>query len=114
MIGMKELTKLAAALGGLPVIGCRADSPAARAGVSYGDVVLSVNGMATPDWSAFVEARGRSSTSMSIELFRDGEHVHLEFALDQHAPIDPPQLLAELISEHVVALPMPERPKQPN
>jgi len=104
-----ELSKLAMALGGIPILGCRRDSPAGRAGLTYGDVLLAVNGMPTPDWASFIEARALSSTTMRVEVFRDGLHLHLELALDTN-PIDPQDLLAELIADSVVPLaPEPAR-----
>jgi predicted metalloprotease with PDZ domain len=104
MLDRNELHKLAAALGGLPVLFCRPGSPAEVAGVRYGDIVLAVNGIKTPDWATFIEARGKSATKMELELFREGETVTIEFPLSTQAPIDPPALLAELIAEQIVPL----------
>lgn len=104
MLDRNELHKLAAALGGLPVLFCRPGSPAEQAGVRYGDIVLSVNGVKTPDWATFIEARSKSSQRMELELFRDGATVKIEFALVAQPPVDAPALLAELISEQIVPL----------
>jgi predicted metalloprotease with PDZ domain len=111
MIDRNDLNKLATALGGLPVLFCRPGSPAERAGVRYGDIVLAVNGIKTPDWATFIEARGKSQTTMHLELFREGLHVEIELALATPSPIDPPALLAELIAEQIVPL---ERPQTKN
>ncbi len=81
MHSRKDLCKLASALGGLPVLGCQPDSPAERAGVAYG-ILLSVNGVPTPDWIAFIEARALDASSMAIELFRDGAHLSLVVPLE--------------------------------
>ncbi len=86
MLSSEQLTKLATALGGLPVLGCRPGSPAARAGVRYGDVLLAVNGIKTPDWAAYVEARQARRGDMKIEIFRGGEELTVEMALEQLAP----------------------------
>lgn len=104
MNSRKDLCKLASALGGLPVLGCQPDSPADRAGVVYGDILLSVNGKPTPDWTAFIEARALDSSSMVIELFRDGMQMKLVIPLEPHHAVDPAQLLAELIAERLVPL----------
>jgi S1-C subfamily serine protease len=106
MIDRTELARLAAALGGIPVLACRPNSPAERAGVRTGDIVLAVNGMKTPDWAAFIEARARDNERMTLDLMRDGEAVSLEIAM-QHsaaAPLEPPSLLADIIAGDVVQL----------
>ena len=114
MTNRKDLAKLAVALNGLPILGCRPDSPADRAGIVYGDILLSVNGRATPDWTAFIEARALDSTSMRIELFRDGQQLEFIVPLDANEPIDPAQLLAELIAERLVPLDLTPAPVKPN
>lgn len=117
MTSRKDLHKLAAALGGLPVLGCRADSPADRAGVVYGDILLAVNGRPTPDWTAFIEARSLSATTMVVEVFRDGQQLRLVVPLEQSPQsIEPAELLAELIAERLVPLDMtpPPNAEKPN
>ena len=114
MLDRNELHKLAAALGGLPVLFCRPGSPAEQAGVRYGDIVLSVNGVKTPDWATFIEARSRSATRMELELFRDGATVRIEFPLAAQGPVDAPALLAELIAEQIVPLGTPAKPDKLN
>lgn len=116
MIDRSDLAKLASVLGGLPVLACRAGSPAASAGVRYGDIVLAVNGMKTPDWAAFIEARSRDRSKMRLELFRDGSQVELEIELVQSEPLDPPTLLAEMLAERILPLEptAPKRPQKPN
>lgn len=99
-----ELTRLATALGGLPVLACRAGSPAARAGIRYGDIVLAVNGIKTPDWAAFIEARGKNQRTMQLELFREGAQLSIEIELTATVDIDAPSLLAELLAERIVPI----------
>jgi len=105
MLRWDAVTKLAQHLGGVPVLGCRPNSPAAAAGVQYGDILLSVNGVPTPDWGAYLEARAKVKGHMRIELFRDGETMTLEFDLLQPSePVDPMALLEELIEQRVMPL----------
>src|ERR1700760_2331347 len=78
----EQLTKLATALGGLPVLGCRPGSPAARAGIRYGDIVLAINGMPTPDWAAYGEGKARDTQRMAARVFRGGAELELDFALE--------------------------------
>jgi len=87
MLSSEQLTKLATALGGLPVLGCRPGSPAARAGIRYGDVVLAVNGVPTPDWATYVEARHSRARDMRVAIFRGGEELTIELVFDS-APVD--------------------------
>lgn len=96
------LAKLAATLGGLPVLGCHPGSPADEAGIRYGDIVMAVNGMSTPDWSAFIEARAANKETMKVELFRDGEQLVIELALS--SKIDRSALLAEIIASRLVPM----------
>jgi len=96
MLSSEQLTKLATVLGGLPVLGCRPGSPAARAGIRYGDVVLSVNGMKTPDWASYVEARALARQRMQVAIFRGGQEVELELAFDVNAVHDHAGWLAYL------------------
>jgi S1-C subfamily serine protease len=103
MFKWEDVTRLATRLNGVPVLGCRPDSPAARAGVRYGDIVMAVNDMPTPDWASFIEARKLGRGRMRVELFRAGQTLVLEFALaTAAAPVDPAALLQELIEEGVM------------
>lgn len=98
----RELTSLAAAVGGLPVLFCNPGSPADLAGVCYGDIVLTVNGMKTPHWDAFVEARAKNSLGMTLEVFRAGATVTIEMSFaPQEPPAAAPDKLAHLLALHV-------------
>ncbi len=109
-----DLEKLATALGGLPVIGAWPGSPAARQGLRYGDVLLTVNGMPVPDWVAYIEARKLDAAAMTVVIFRDGAHLEFVLPFEQRGPLDPAQILAELIAErgvpHAFDLAEPRRP----
>ncbi len=71
------------ALGGLPVYGCLPGSPADRAGVRYGDVLLAVDGQITPSWDAYLAARQRSGASIRLRLFREGNEFEVDVVLDK-------------------------------
>jgi S1-C subfamily serine protease len=107
MLKWEDVVRIATRLNGVPILGCRPGSPAERAGVRYGDVLLAVNDMPTPDWGAFVEARARSKSDMRVEVFRGGETLKFEFALAQVGePIDPWALLADVLESGTMRLAM--------
>lgn len=107
MLKWEDVTRLASRLNGVPVLGCRPGSPAARAGVRYGDILLSVNSLPTPDWASYIEAKATVRGHMKIEVFRGGETLTFEFALPvQTEHVDPALLLDELIESGLAPLMM--------
>ncbi len=103
MIAKSQLFDLAKALDGIAVLGCLAGTPAALAGVVYGDILLSVNGRRTRTFAEFVEAKALRTDGMSVVIFRSGEErpLTLEYEMNR-PPADPLVLLGELISMRVV------------
>jgi S1-C subfamily serine protease len=82
MQSRSQLTQLAATLGGIPVWGCLPGSPAARLGLRYGDVILSVNGRPTPSPDEYVSARDERRDALALVIFRDGQELSLELSLE--------------------------------
>jgi S1-C subfamily serine protease len=76
-----ECEKIADVLGGLLILGCLPDSPAAMAGLRYGDVVLEVNGKPTRTLQDFFSARSEEGRSIHLRVFRDGNEVELTLGL---------------------------------
>jgi S1-C subfamily serine protease len=114
MLKWEDVTRMATRLKGVPVLGCRPGSPAARAGVQYGDVLMAVNGVPTPDWGAYVEARALDRGQMRVEVFRAGQTLVFEFALPAlNEPVDPMTLLEELIESRMMPLSSGERRRDP-
>ena len=102
MQSRRQLAQLAAALGGIPIWSCLPGSAAARLGVRYGDVLLSVNGRPTPDVEAYVEARGLRSDGLAIVVFRDGREHTFELSLEtRSAPLTRAEL--QRTGEHLAA-----------
>ena len=56
MIPKRSVFALAKALDGIPVLGTLAGTPAAKAGIRYGDILLEVNGMRTLTVAYYIEA----------------------------------------------------------
>jgi predicted metalloprotease with PDZ domain len=99
VIAKRSLFALAKALEGLPVLGALEGTPAARAGVRYGDILLSVNGVRTRSVSDYVEAKARRLDGMDIVVFRSGEERLAALTYDASPrPIDTAAILAELVT----------------
>jgi len=80
----EALTLIANSLNGLPILGCASGSPAARAGLHYGDIVLALNGAPTPSWAAFFEA-AQAQRELRLRVFRQGRELELQLELDSSA-----------------------------
>lgn len=99
MIPRKSLFELARALEGLPVLGALEGTPAARAGVRYGDVLISVNGHRTRTVADYVEAKNLRADGMEIVVFRGGGEQNADLVYDHPAaPVDAAALVAELVT----------------
>lgn len=98
-----EFERLAATLGGLCLLGCLRGSPAERAGLRYGDVVLEVNGQRTPNWVSYIEAIRVRRPVMTVRFFRDGTEHLAELQLPpETSPASPQELLHELARNFIV------------
>jgi S1-C subfamily serine protease len=78
------------------VLGCLPGTPAALAGVRYGDIVLWVNGQRTRSLGDYVEAKALRTDGMNVVVFRSGEEHPVAFDYD---PDRPPLDLAEILTE---------------
>jgi len=104
VIARKSLFALAKALEGIPVLGALEGTPAARAGVRYGDILISVNGRRTRTFGDYVEAKDLRKDGMQIVVFRAGEERLTELTYDESRKVDPASLLAELVALRVAGL----------
>lgn len=71
---IEELAKL---LGGIPVWEVFPESGAALAGVRFGDIILRVNGVATPTFEEFLAAGEAHLAHLEFEVFRNGKMLTL-------------------------------------
>jgi len=103
MIAKSTLFQLAKTLDGMPILGCLPGTPAALAGVRYGDILLSVNGQRTRNFGDYIEAKALRSDGMAVVIFRQGEETPIELEYLPNRPdVDPFALLAELVSMRIV------------
>lgn len=85
-----------------------ADSPAARAGLEAGDLVLSADKQAVADWSAFVTyVRARPGQSITLEVERDGGVEWLEVTPARQTAAD-----GQSVGQVGVSVAIPEWPEQ--
>lgn len=99
MIAKTSLFALAKALEGIPILGSLSGTPAARAGIGYGDILLSVNGMRTRTVMDYIEAKSIRNDGMKLVIFRTGSERVEELEYEVAAsPPDPAAILAELVS----------------
>jgi S1-C subfamily serine protease len=102
MIPKASVFALAKALEGVPILGTLSGSPAAKAGLRYGDVLLSVNGRRTRNVADFIEAKALRLEGMQIVVFRSGAETTEELVYEtRSAPIDPAAILAELVTMRI-------------
>jgi S1-C subfamily serine protease len=103
MIAKASLFALAKALEGIPVLGTLSGTPAARAGIRYGDVLLSVNGKRTRNVVDYIEAKGLRNDGMDIVVFRSGsEKIELLRYDEEAEPADPSAILAEVMALRIM------------
>jgi S1-C subfamily serine protease len=97
MMSRRQLEEIAEAVRGIPVWGCLPGSTAAEAGVRYGDIVLSVNGLDTPTIVEYLQARKLRTDGYTLRLFRAGEELTLFVPF--RSPSDPMAALALQIAD---------------
>lgn len=101
MIPKTSLFALAKALEGIPVLGSLSGTPAARAGIRYGDILLSVNGMRTRTVNDYIEAKALREDGMEITVFRTGTEKVEVLVYDEPTRADPAAILAELVTMRI-------------
>ncbi|MFO0614423.1 MAG: PDZ domain-containing protein [Polyangiaceae bacterium] len=105
MFDVRALDELAAALEGIAILGVLPRSPAALAGVRFGDVLLEMNGVRVRSWADYIRAttasgdgaserfdRGAARRRMEAVVFRGGQSIRLSFHTE--ASSTPPDYLA--------------------
>ncbi len=99
MIAKSAIFALAKALEGIPILSTLSGSPAARAGLRYGDILISVNGVRTRTYLDYIAAKELRSDGMEIVVFRSGSESTKTLIYDRSAPPpDKAALLAEIVT----------------
>ena len=85
LLSVPDLSRLATVLGGLPIVTLGPGSPVARAGIRYGDILMSINGVQTASWHDFFQARRGSVAPVTVRVFRHGVELDVELELPVQA-----------------------------
>lgn len=78
LMSHEQLARIARIYGGVPLLCSLPDSPSARAGLRWGDIIVAVNGHPTPDAKAYDAAKRAREGSMTVRFVRDGAEDEVE------------------------------------
>ena len=90
LLKLTDFFEVAKIYGGLAYLGSIQGSPAERARLRHGDVVLAVNGMPTPDLTSYLQARQLRQGGATVRYVRDGVEKEVELVWDGSATLPPP------------------------
>jgi S1-C subfamily serine protease len=82
MSPFSKMAEVAKILGGIPVLEVFPGSAAESAGVRLGDIILRVNGVATPTFQSFLAAGEAHIDDLEFDVFRNGKLLRLKPAGD--------------------------------
>lgn len=92
------IQQIADTLGGIAVFGCIPGSPAERAGVLYGDIILAVDGRPVTTHIDYVERIRHSGDHLTILVFREGDEVEVELDMTERVDMESDEV-AEYLAE---------------
>lgn len=98
MTPKKSVLDLASSLEGVPILATLPDSPASRAGIRYGDILLEVNGVRTRTWVDYLEAKDLREGGMEVVVFRAGQEATLRLAFEPGRTSSAATVLSEVAS----------------
>jgi len=90
LLKLTDFFEIARIYGGLAYLGSMRGSPAEKARLVRGDVVLAVNGIPTPDLQAFLHARGQREGGATVRFVRDGVEREVELVWETTSPSQRP------------------------
>jgi serine protease Do len=79
--------------GGVLVTSVEADSPAARAGLKAGDVIVTVNSRAVSDAGDVANEVGRGGSDLSLTVMRDKKEVAIKASVPEPQPPSSPRAI---------------------
>lgn len=85
MSPLATVARVAEILGGIPVWEVFPNSAAEHAGIKFGDIILRVNGIATPTFDSFLAAGRKHLEHLEFEIFRNGELLRLSTTFEQQS-----------------------------
>jgi len=86
MMSMKDLNAIAKTVEGVLVWGVFKSGPASKAGVRFGDVIVSCNGVRTKTIDDYFVAMDRDvGGCRSVTVFRDGSEVEIAIEVEGEA-----------------------------
>ena len=97
---------------GILIVGSLPGSAAAASGLTYGDVVLSVNGKPTSSVEDFLEARSLSQTHMDLLVRRGTQVFELRLDIQKRVNAEALQTVADQLTNKAPAVAPPLAAKQ--
>lgn len=81
-------------------MGCLEGSPAAEAGVRYGDILLALDGSPTPTWDDFIRVRSLVRDRFVARIFREGAEIEVPIELRKSGK-SPLEILSEIVDREL-------------
>jgi len=78
----RQLFDLAQVLEGMPLLAVMENSPAEKAGLRYGDIVLFVNDMRVNNADSFVKARSKNPNTINLVIWRNSSELTFSFKFE--------------------------------
>lgn len=98
MKNRQEVKALAEIHGGIPILGCLPGSPAARVGIRYGDILMTVNGEPVTSLQDFLDARLLNGNRQEVEVYRDGGLLTFVIELRDMSNVSPNDVALEIVA----------------